>query len=167
MLNRITGSIAAAIALTLLYCITVAAFTPWDIAIGAAISTGALVAARAPSLATKRRVPLLASRMFWFVPYFSIVAIDILRGSWRVALLILSLRPARDPGLIAIPFGTRSELGIAVSAIATSLAPGTLLVEIDHERREMILHVVDGDDPEAVRRNHQRIYDRWQRRVFP
>jgi multisubunit Na+/H+ antiporter MnhE subunit len=31
----------------------------------------------------------------------------------------------------------------------------------------MLVHVLDASDPDAVRRHHDRFYERYQRMVFP
>jgi multicomponent K+:H+ antiporter subunit E/multicomponent Na+:H+ antiporter subunit E len=80
---------------------------------------------------------------------------------------VLHLRRLEQPGLVRIPIGERSERGVAVSALATTLSPGTVLVDVDWERRDLLLHVIDASDPDAVRARLQRFYDRFQRRVFP
>jgi multisubunit Na+/H+ antiporter MnhE subunit len=49
----------------------------------------------------------------------------------------------------------------------TTLSPGSVLVDIDWQRRDMLLHVIDASDPDAVRADLERFYDRYQRRVFP
>jgi multisubunit Na+/H+ antiporter MnhE subunit len=54
-----------------------------------------------------------------------------------------------------------------VSTLVTTLAPGSVVTEIDWERGVFWLHVLDASDPEGVRRAHQQFYDRYQRRVFP
>ena len=92
---------------------------------------------------------------------------DIVSGTWDVALRVLHLRRLEQPGIVRVPIGDRTERGVAVSALATTLSPGSVLVDIDWERRDMLLHMIDARDPDAVRERLQRFYDRYQRRVFP
>jgi multisubunit Na+/H+ antiporter MnhE subunit len=68
---------------------------------------------------------------------------------------------------VRIPIGLRSERGVAVSALTTTLSPGTVLIDVDAERRELLVHVIDATDPDEVRARAQRFYDRYQRNVFP
>ena len=42
-----------------------------------------------------------------------------------------------------------------------------LLVEVDPARQAMLFHVIDASDPDAVRDQLDRFYQRYQRRVFP
>jgi multicomponent K+:H+ antiporter subunit E/multicomponent Na+:H+ antiporter subunit E len=95
------------------------------------------------------------------------VLADVAGGTWDVSLRVMHVRPVRRPGFIRVPLGPRSDRGAAVSALVTTLSPGTVLVDIDWERRDLLLHVIDASDPDALRARHQRFYDRYQRRVFP
>ena len=40
-------------------------------------------------------------------------------------------------------------------------------MDIDWEKRVMLIHSITAGDPEAVRRSHQDFYQRYQRKVFP
>ena len=92
---------------------------------------------------------------------------DIARGTWDVTLRVMHLRPVDHPGIVRIPIGDRTPLGVAVSALATTLSPGSVFIDVDLEAGVMLLHVIDASDPEQVRAAHLRFYERYQRRVFP
>jgi multisubunit Na+/H+ antiporter MnhF subunit len=38
-----------------------------------------------------------------------------------------------------------------VTALAASLSPGSVLVDIDWDRRDLLMHVIDASDPDGVR----------------
>jgi multisubunit Na+/H+ antiporter MnhE subunit len=118
-------------------------------------------------LAPDAGVAGLGRRIVWFIPFVAAVLTDILQGTWDVALRVLHLRRLEQPGVVRIPIGARSEHGVAVSALATTLSPGTVLIDIDWDRGDLLLHVIDASDPDRVRERLQRFYDRYQRRVFP
>ena len=105
--------------------------------------------------------------MLWFWVFAGAVIADVAQGAWDVALRVMHLRALEHPGLVRVPIGRRSERGIAVSALAMTLSPGSVLVDIDRDRGDLLLHVIDASDPDAVRERLQRFYDRYQRRVFP
>jgi multisubunit Na+/H+ antiporter MnhE subunit len=102
-----------------------------------------------------------------FVPFAVAVARDVAVGTWEVALVTLHLRPLHNPGIVAIPIGERSPVGISVTALVMTLSPGEFLVDVDWEREVMLMHVIDATDPEAVRRTHEEFYSRYQKKVFP
>jgi multisubunit Na+/H+ antiporter MnhE subunit len=56
---------------------------------------------------------------------------------------------------------------LAATALALTLSPGEVLVDIDRSRGVMLVHVIDAHDPDAVRARHDHFYRRYQRGVFP
>jgi multisubunit Na+/H+ antiporter MnhE subunit len=149
--------------LVFVYALTLASFALWDLAIGAVLATGLVVLFGIAPVGG----PPLWKRLAYFVPMALTVAWEMLRGTWQVALVVLGIRPLTAPGIVAVPIGERSDTGVAVSGIATTLSPGTLLVDVDDEARTMLIHTMDASDPAKVIADHQRFYGRWQRHVFP
>lgn len=155
--------------LTFIYAMVLASFHPLDLLFGAILS-GAL-------LYTFRRfvfgdaggrpdpLPGLLRRSVAFFPFALAVAWDVVKGTWEVALITLHLRPLKSPGIVKVPVGERTQTGVAVSALVTTLSPGEVLIEANDEF--MLLHVIDAGDPDAVRRTHENFYQRYQRKVFP
>lgn len=154
--------------LTLVYALVLASFQPWDLLLGAALSAGILAVFR-QALFTERAAPApnLLRSLGAFFPFVGAILWEVVVGTWAVVLVVLHLRPLTSPGIVAVPIGARSRLGVAVSALATTLSPGSYLVDVDWRRRVILLHVLDARDPDAVRAAHQRFYDRYQRHVFP
>ncbi len=154
--------------LGLIFVLTLASTDPVDLALGVALGAALLGAlGERLRLGHSGNLPPLAGRLLWFPVFASAVVADVAQGTWDVALRVLHLRPVEQPGLIRVPIGARSERGVAVSALATTLSPGTVLIDVDWERRDLLLHVIDASEPDAVRARLQRFYDRYQRRVFP
>lgn len=150
------------------YLLALASLEPLDVAAGAVVGVVAVVPFRRFLFAPEARGgPGLARRLAGFGPLLVVALRDITVGTWKVALVVLHLRPLSSPGIVAIPIGERTQLGVAVSAFLVTLSPGEFLVDVDRERGVMLLHVLDASDPDAVRRRQQRFYDRWQRTVFP
>ena len=163
-----TRLIVPAAGLTAVYALTLASADPVDLLTGAVLSLLLLrVLAGRLRLEPRGGVPPLRERLIWFVPFALAILADVAVGTWDVALRVMHLRGAKQPGLLRVPIGERSERGVAVSALATTLSPGTVLVDVDWDRRDMLLHVIDASDPDGVRARLERFYDRYQRRVFP
>jgi multicomponent K+:H+ antiporter subunit E/multicomponent Na+:H+ antiporter subunit E len=158
----VTRSIAAA-ALACVYVMAVGAFGVADLALGAAL--GLAIAATWPPLAPSGAVrwrglshlPRLLAALTW----------QILRGGAGMILVTLGLRSHRHLGVIEIPIGERTELGVAVSAFALCLAPGSSLLAIDRARGLLRVHVIDASDAEAFRAEVERFYRVHQRPLFP
>jgi len=152
--------------LTLVYALVLASFDPWDLLLGAVVSGALLFTLRGYVFGDGADVRgSVLGRVVAFVPFAGAVAWDVVVGTWEVALVTLHLRPLGRPGIVAVPLGERTPVGVAVSALVSTLSPGAFLVDVDRE--VMLIHVIDASDPEAVRREHEEFYQRFQRKVFP
>lgn len=159
---------AGAVALGIVFVLTLPSADPVDLALG--VFVGAVLIAllgRRMLLAPAGHSLPAMSRILWSGVFALAVLADILHGAWDVALRVVHLRPIEQPGIVRVPIGERSERGLAVSALATTLSPGSVLIDIDREAGDLLLHVIDASDPDGVRDRLQRFYDRYQRRVFP
>lgn len=88
--------------------------------------------------------------------------IDILKGTWIVTLTTLGIRPLRKPGIVTLPIGRHSPYGVGPVGYFLTLSPGSFLVEVDWDAREMLVHVIDASNPEAVRRDAEKYYRLWE-----
>lgn len=93
--------------------------------------------------------PFTLRRIPWIIlaglGYIAIVAWDVIRGGISTARIVLDPRLPLNPGIIAIPSGSKSELGTALSAHAITLSPGELVVAIDDDG-VMYTHCLNVDD---------------------
>lgn len=152
--------------LTLVYAMVLTSFHPLDLLFGVLLSAAMLYTFRAfvwdggPD-----PLPGLLGRFAAFFPFAWAVLVDVVEGTWEVALVTLHLRPLKHPGVVKVPVGERTSTGVAVSALVTTLSPGAFLIEANEEF--MMLHLMDASDPDAVREKHENFYQRYQRKVFP
>lgn len=159
---------ARALGLGVLYVLTLASDDPVDLATGMLLGTVLVILLGSRlRLAPDPGTVTPAQRVVFFAPFVGAVLADILQGTWDVALRVLRLRHLERPGIVRIPIAERTAHGVAVSALATTLSPGSVLIDVDWERGDLLLHVIDASDPDQVRERLQRFYDRYQRRVFP
>ena len=106
-------------------------------------------------------------RVLAFFPFAGVVLLDILKGTLEVTLVTLHLRRLVKPGIVTVPIGERSPMGVAVWAVVTGLPPGSFFVDIDRTRGVALVHLLDARDPEGFRRRQADFYRRYQSRVFP
>jgi multicomponent Na+:H+ antiporter subunit E len=66
---------------------------------------------------------------------------DLIKSGIQVTLLVLQKEPLTKTGIIAIPSGSESEMGTALSAHAITLTPGEMVVEIEGDI--MYTHCLD------------------------
>jgi len=81
----------------------------------------------------------------------------------RVAIDVLSPTASLRPGIIAIPLDVKTDEEIMLLVNLIMLTPGTLALDVASDRRELYLHVMSADDPDAVR---AQIKNGFERRVL-
>jgi multicomponent Na+:H+ antiporter subunit E len=131
---------------------------------------GALVAVGIGLLRPKMNLPLITLKripqFLWAgIRYLFVVAWDVVRGGITTARIVLDPNLPLNPGIIAIPSGTRSELGTALSAHAITLSPGEMVVAIDNEG-VMYTHCLDVDDSEKMVTEAQKLRKNLLSRMF-
>jgi len=151
--------------LVAVYLLTLTSVDPLDAAGGLVVGAAALLYVRrllddGPRLEPLGRRLVHAPRFAWGVLR------ELVSGTLLVLGVVLGLRERRQ-GIVAIPLGDRTDIGVAVSALALNLSPGEVMLDVDWERRVMYIHVLDAADPDAVRRRHAEFYERDQRGLFP
>ena len=161
------GRLAWVALLTGVYLLSLGSVDPLDAAEGLVLATVLSLGLRGRLERPQGAGPSLAGRIAAFPLLVGGLLVDVLRGTWDVALRVLGLRPVECSGIVLVPIGERTELGVAVTGLLAGLSPGSMLVEVDSQRRAMLFHVIDASDPDAVRDQLDRFYRRYQRRVFP
>lgn len=74
-------------------------------------------------------------------------------GLLTVLVILRTGRPGGRPPLSAlmrVRFAPMSEQGAALLGAMVSLTPGTTTIDIDMEHRELLLHVLDASDTDAL-----------------
>ncbi|HJU00470.1 MAG TPA: Na+/H+ antiporter subunit E [Actinomycetes bacterium] len=161
------GRLAWVAVLTVVYLLSLGSVDPLDAAEGLVLATALSLGLRGRLERPQGTGPSLAARVAAFPRLLGGLLVEVLRGTWDVALRVLGLRPVEGSGIVLIPIGERTELGVAVTGLLAGLSPGSMLVEVDAEHRAMLFHVIDASDPDAVRDHFDRFYQRYQRPVFP
>ncbi len=74
-------------------------------------------------------------------------------GLQTVAVILKTGMPGGSPppaALVRVRFAPMSEPGAALLGSMVSLTPGTTTIDIDMDRRELLLHVLDATDIEGM-----------------
>ena len=161
------GRLGWVVLLTGVYLLSLGSLDPLDAAEGFLLAAALSLGLRGRLERPRGADPSLAGRVAAFPLLVGGELVDVLRGTWDVGLRVLGLRPVECPGIVLVPIGERTELGVAVTGLLAGLSPGSMLVEVDSRRQAMLFHVIDASDPDAVRDHLDRFYQRYQRRVFP
>lgn len=84
----------------------------------------------------------------------------------RVAIDVLRRTSALRPGIIAVPLDARTDAEIMLLVNLVMLTPGTLALDVSSNRRELYLHTMNADDPDAVRAEIKNGFERRVLRVL-
>jgi multicomponent Na+:H+ antiporter subunit E len=87
-----------------------------------------------------------------FVHFLGYFAVDLLLSGAQVAWLTLSPRGIRNSAILEVRLRTDSDLLLTVITQATCLVPGTMVIDLDREARELGLHVLSVDSDEDLER---------------
>jgi multisubunit Na+/H+ antiporter MnhE subunit len=77
----------------------------------------------------------------------------VVSGLQTLAVIVKTGRPggAQPPvALLRVRFAPMSEQGAALLGAMVSLTPGTTTIDIDMDGRELLLHVLDASDTDAL-----------------
>jgi multicomponent Na+:H+ antiporter subunit E len=88
---------------------------------------------------------------------------ELIFANLRVAAEVLSPRPQRRPGVVAVPLEVSTPAEITFLANVVTLTPGTLSLDVSPDRKTLYVHGMFVDDPEAVRRD---IKNGFERRIL-
>lgn len=136
---------------TTVYALMIASFSWQDLLTGLVLSIvlmaifrGVALPGGLPANRSTMRVTLAVPRYAWMM------ARDILKGTWAVALVVVGLRPIRRPGIIRIPIGNHTPTGVGMAGLCLTLSPGSFLVDVDWDERVMLVHVIDATNWKEV-----------------
>lgn len=82
---------------------------------------------------------------------FGLFLRDVVLGGWATIRVILAPKPVRS-GLARVAYGDLPEPAALLLGALVSLTPGATTVDIDPDRGEFLLHLLDLDQEDAVRR---------------
>jgi len=159
----VIGTLARAVWFTAIYLMVLTSAAPGDIVIGAVLGLTTAFALRPRGPHAHAGAP--AARARATVGMLLQTAAEVVRGTWRTARFCLGA--PSEPALVEIPRGDRSADNVALWGVLTGEAPDEYPVDTDADRGVLIVHVLDGANPHAVRERHRVTYERWQRRVAP
>ncbi|HEY3555069.1 MAG TPA: Na+/H+ antiporter subunit E [Casimicrobiaceae bacterium] len=131
------------------------------------VVVGALVALAALNRLRALEVPRLRLRSLptGFV-LVGVVLADIVHSNIAVAYIVLRPGAPRTPGFVDIPLELRDRVGLAMLGCIITATPGTTWAGYDDVTGTLTLHVLDLDDPDAMRATIKGRYERRLREIF-
>ena len=92
---------------------------------------------------------------------------QIVASGVSTAWLIVRPGSRPQPALVRMSFSGLNETGAALLGCMITLTPGTTAIDIDMERGEMLLHLLDGADPATSLASVHEDFERPLRELFP
>lgn len=77
---------------------------------------------------------------FWFAVFVGRVLIEMVVASFQVAVLALGPRARHRSALVKVDLTTRSDFILTGTALAVSLVPGSVVVEVDRASTVLYVH---------------------------
>lgn len=108
-------------------------------------------------VATLRPVPRLVM----------VILYDIVRSNIHVARLVLGRESALKPGWVWVPLDLTNIHGITTLASIITLTPGTVSAELSDDRRYLLVHALDLQDPQALIDEIKLRYEAPLKEIFP
>ncbi|NWG34464.1 MAG: Na+/H+ antiporter subunit E [Chloroflexi bacterium] len=137
---------------------------PANLVVGALVAVG--ISLLRPQMDLQSVALKRLPRFLWAaIRYIFVVAGDVIRGGISTARIVLDPALPLNPGIIAIPSGSISELGTALSAHSISLSPGEMVVAID-DRGVMYTHCLNVDESEKFVAEAQSLRQNLLSRMF-
>jgi len=95
-----------------------------------------------------------------------LVGYDIIISNIFVAKLILGKNSALKPDFLEIPLDIEHPLGLSILTSTISLTPGTVSVDLNHDRDVLIVHALHVDDVEAEIQTIKSRYEKPLMEIF-
>jgi multicomponent K+:H+ antiporter subunit E len=94
------------------------------------------------------------------------LVIDIVVANWQVARLVVGALDRLDPAFLELPLDIEDPFVATLLGSIVSLTPGTVSVEIERERKVLLVHALDADDPPAMVARIKARYEAPLKEVF-
>lgn len=92
---------------------------------------------------------------------------EVLRSGVATAWLIVRPGPRVNPCLVRMPYENLDDWGVSILACMLTLTPGTTAIDVDSERRELLIHLLDDSDVEGALAGIHHSFELPLRRLFP
>lgn len=136
-------------------------FSPGQVVLAAIVSFAVVHATSAirPYRARVRHPGLMAKLAF-------LVAVDIIRSNLAVMRIVLVPGGKRVSGFVRFPLELRDSFALTVLALIITATPGTMWVEYNRTRSELLVHVLDLIDEESWVSQIKARYESLLLRIF-
>ena len=160
-MRRLLCSPLLSLALLVVWLLLNNTLAPGQVLLGALLALGLpLLTDRLCPERVRIRRPLRAVRLLL------VVLVDIVLANIEVARRILGPEAALRPRFVWLPLDIRDPSGIAALAGIITLTPGTVSSDLTADRRYLLVHAFNCDDPAALVASIKQRYERPLMEIF-
>ena len=107
-----------------------------------------------------------AIRLFYYIPEFLVYyLIQLIKANFQMAFITLSPKMDIGAGFVDYPITVKASGGLLLLCNLISMTPGTISVDVDSERRLLMVHVLSNSSQEIILREINSIEKRILRLV--
>ena len=103
--------------------------------------------------------------LWWFLVFLARFFVELVAGSFQVAAQAFAPRGGHTNSVIAAQLHTRSDFILTLTAIAVSIIPGSVVIEVDRDNSILYLHVLGTEGRENVESSRARVFETERRIV--
>jgi len=142
---RIWQQLPLLVVLVLLWMMLWGSLTPLTIVTGVIVAVGVTRAFYLPPVELSGRFNPL-----WFVVFLARFLLELVKASFQVAWRALSPTPIGRSSVVAVQLLTRSDFITTLTAIAVSLIPGSIVIEVDRAGGILYLHAIGAAERDQI-----------------
>ena len=90
-------------------------------------------------------------------PYLMWLLWQIIVSNWDIAKRVWKPTLDIDPSMVRTPYTLKSELAVAILANSITLTPGTVTVQIDPDKRELLIHQLSPGGEAGLKAMHDKV----------
>ena len=142
---RIWQQLPLLVVLVLLWMMLWGSLTPLTIVTGVIVAVGVTRAFYLPPVELSGRFNPL-----WFAVFLARFLLELVKASFQVAWRALSPTPIGRSSVVAVQLLTRSDFITTLTAIAVSLIPGSIVVEVDRAGGILYVHAIGAAERDQI-----------------
>lgn len=143
--EQILEQLPLLVALVLLWLFLWGSFTVVDVLMGIFVAVLVTRVFELPPVTLSGRFNPL-----WLIVFLADFFWHVILGSIQVAALAFRFGHVAKSAVVEVNLETRSDFVMTLVSIATSLVPGSLILEVDRDKSTLFLHVIDADTPGKI-----------------
>lgn len=102
-------------------------------------------------------------RLYYLIDLILFYIYDLFLSGFKIGLDVVTVKNLSNPRFIKCSVESKSDLELTVLANLISFSPGTMIVDVDVEKRIFVIHVMFNDTDEGIINS---VRDKLERRVL-